>query len=193
VIFCTVRRADGDDHIRLAPRQVEDARQGDDLDFKIRVLLADGRADLGQQEIGAAIRRTDPDLPREAARLPAQLGRGLLHRLFGADRVGHQPRARLAQRITGGGFGEKRCAKVFLEPGDAAAHRGRVDPQHTARARQAFLPRDSKEYADIVPMRHHSRPLLQNCKSIMESCLFFIEFCKARLLATSEEDPRCKS
>ena len=56
-------RAHPDRHIRLAPGQVKDARQCDDLHIQIGVFRRNGRTDLRQQIIRRPIGRTHADLP----------------------------------------------------------------------------------------------------------------------------------
>ncbi len=63
-----------DRHIGLTPRQVEDARQSDDLEFQFRVLIRYLGTNLWQNVVGATIRRTDPNRSGQGLPCPAQFG-----------------------------------------------------------------------------------------------------------------------
>ncbi len=58
-----LRLGNGNGHIRFAPRQVKDARQGDDLNLQPRVILRQLGADLRQKIVRATVWRADAQLP----------------------------------------------------------------------------------------------------------------------------------
>jgi hypothetical protein len=133
VIFCTVSRpvrgaAHRDGHVGLALRQVEDARQGDDLDLERRVRRRDGRADLRQHVVGAAVRRADPHLPRQPPGLAPQLLPRRRHRLLGPLGMGEKPLPLPRQPVALRALGEERRAQPLLEPRDPPPDRRRVEP-----------------------------------------------------------------
>src|SRR5690606_22524771 len=172
----------------LALRQVEDPRQGDDLDFQPRILVADPCRHLRQQEIRHAIRCADPDLPGKlAGRAPhllARRGDGL----FRPDRVDEEPLPLLGQRIALWRAREEPRRHRLLQPRHAPADRGRVELQDLAGGREAFGARHGKENAQIVPVRH--RPsLCRTARRLWETASFPGNFASLSCTGIFPEDP----
>lgn len=165
------RRADGNGDVGLALGQVEDARLGDDLHLKPRVIGADLRDDLRQKIVRAAVGRAHPDLPGQARPLGPHLLHRLGHRLFHAGRMRQKALPLAGRRIALGRAGEKPRRHPFLKPCDAPPHRRGIEFEHLARPRQAFRPRDGKEDLQVVPVRHGCL-LCKNAKHIWETASF---------------------
>jgi len=125
-------------------------------------------ANLRQQVVGAAIRRTDAQLPGQLPRRAAQfLGRARQRR-FGPFGMGQQPRSRIGQRIALRAFVEQLAGQSLFQPGDPPPHGGRVQLEPAPRARQAFGPRYGQKHAQIIPVGHFP-PLCNIAKRFCQS------------------------
>ncbi len=156
--------ADGDHHIRLTPCQIDDAGQGEDLDLKLRVGLANRCADLRQQEIRRPVRCPDADLAGQSRRRPGQLFCGVLHRLFSANGWRHQPLTCIRQRVAVLRFRKKRGPVCGLQAGNPPPYRGGIHAQVLPGPREGLGTGHGQKDFQIIPLRVHEWPRMWSCK-----------------------------
>ena len=152
-----------DDDVRLAPRQVQQARQRQQVDGQLRVALRELRQVLRQDQRAKALGHAHAHQARGAA---ARHGRGALHAerggFHGLDR-GQQVAARFRQAVARRLAREQRGAQLFFQRLDAPRHGGVLHAQAARRGGQGAGTGEFEKVAQVVPV--HACLIVQICKA----------------------------